>query len=270
MIAQAALQDTLTFTDFLSALAKEKVLSGSLEQYAAGASERKLRKSLEDQQQKQREAQAQRDQQRQQELRLLLHTALAGQLINPDSELVLLITAFLTEKDDFKELAPQTVASWFHEIISHSPDHLDDVQAPVPVTRQPHQLAGGERTITLKHIQGMPINGKHSRPVTLCTPDGQQILIHSWVDMAEQVVRWFLQQTSPLPIPFEGINRNRWFLNHAAIHKRPDQRKKFQQISVNGKTVYMDKDRSGQTFLHDIHALCLAMHIPPEGFQITL
>jgi len=74
-------------------------------------------------------------------------------------------------------------------------------------------------------MQSIPVAGKTSRPTGLQMPDGTSIAVRSWVDLAEQAVRWLLEHASPLPIPFEGCTRARWFLNHAPVHKRDEQRK---------------------------------------------
>jgi hypothetical protein len=73
-----------------------------------------------------------------------------------------------------------------------------------------------------------------------------------------------------MPIPFVSSHRTRYFLNSSREHKRQDQRKKFKEISAPGKTVYMDADRSGEMFLKDLYALCLAMDISPAAFQINV
>ena len=73
-----------------------------------------------------------------------------------------------------------------------------------------------------------------------------------------------------MPLPFQSGNRHRWFLNQSPAHKRDDQRTKFLRISARDKTVYMDKDRSGEMFVRDLNALCLAMQVAPDTFHITV
>ena len=271
LVTEAFLRDTTQITDFLITLSKTEVLSGSLERLAAEADERKKQETLEQYERQQREEEAQRIYIRQMELRALLHATLPEQLKSSDSELILNITACLNEQKQFNGLTPKTLSLWFSKLFSQ-PHGIREEEAIVSTPPQTPSFPqhSGERTLTLKALQGIPIDGKSSRPVALQTPDGAQTVVRSWVDFAEQAVRWLLQQSRPLPVPFETRQRTRWFLNHAPVHRREEIRKKFKAITADGKTVYMDADRSGEMFLQDIYALCQAMQIEPEQFRVTV
>ncbi len=131
-------------------------------------------------------------------------------------------------------------------------------------------LHQGKRTFTLRELKDQAINGKMIKPVAVQVPDTTIISVRSLGNLAETFVRWFLQQPRLIPLPFEASRRNLWFLNQVPEHKRPDQRKKFKEISAGGKTVYLDIDRSGKMFLDDIYALCLVMQVDPKAIQITI
>lgn len=273
LVVHASLHDTAQITDFMTMLSKTEVLSGSLERWAAEASERKTREALEQREIRQWQEEAQRIQERQRELRLLLETTLPEQLKNPNSDIVLILTSYLNEKEEYKDLAPETLSLWFTEFASQSPENTKEEPAnTIPLQSVPPSFAGrqGQRTLTLKALQGLSIDGKNSRPVALHTPDGAQVAVRSWVDLAAETIRWLLQQSLPLPIPFESGNRNRWFLSASPVHKREELRRKFKPITANRKTVHMDSDQSGEGFLRNIYALCQKMQIPPEEFRVTI
>ncbi len=273
LIIQAALRDTAQITNFLTLLSKPEVIEGSLERMADEARQRKLQEAHDLQDQQQREEELQRFQRRQMEIRGLLSTTLPDLLNDSKSELVAIIGNHLNKEDEFKDIAPETLSAWFNENLHQSLEargeqatslgHLQMVHPPLPVQQ-------GGRVMTLKELQGKPVDGKNSRPVILQAPDGTQTSVGSWVNLAEHVVRWLLQQPRPLPLPFESGNRKRWFLNHVPEHKRSDQAKQFKAITTHGKTVYMDADRSAEMFLKDVHMLCLAMQVDPNAFQITV
>ncbi len=273
LLAQAALRDTPQITAFLTALSKPEVLTGSLERLAEEVRQRRLQEAHDLRERQQREEELQSIQKRQTEIRGLLDTTLPGLLNDSKGELVVLMVKCLSKEEGLKDISLETLSGWFDENL-HQPLAYREEQA----TNLSHtqtlspSLSGqrGTRTLTLKELQGTPINGKNSRPVVLQVPDGTHITVGSWVNLAEHVVRWLLQQSRPMPLPFQSSHRTRWFLNRAPEHKHSDQRTKFKTISTHGKTVYMDADRSGEMFLKDIHALCLAMQVDPNAFQITV
>lgn len=273
LIIQAVLRDTAQITIFLTLLSKPKVLEGSLERVAEEVRQRKLQESHDLQEQQRREEELQRIQRRQTEISGHLDTALPSLLNDPKGELVALIANYLSQEEELKDIAPEALSVWFNENLHQSvadqvaqatiPGYIQTVHASLPEQQ-------GGRMLTLKELQGKPIDGKNSRPITLQVPDGTQTSVGSWVNLAEHVVRWLLQQPRSMPLPFQSSHRTRWFLNNTPEHKHSDQRTKFKTISTHGKTVYMDADRSGEMFLKDVHMLCLAMQVDPNAFQITV
>ena len=259
-VAHAKLQDTFQITDFLTALFKTKVLEGSLEQMATEAQERKIQEARDWQVRQQQEDEKRATQARQSELRRLLDTTLADLLSNPQGELIASIANSLSRQEEFGDISSDLLAEWFSENFSRFP------VGEVKLFTRPTQ---GELTLTLKQLQGKAIDGKSGRPLTLRLPDGNTFSVTSWVSLAEHIVRWLLVQPNSLPIPFEYSHPKRWFLNRAPEHKRPEQRKKFKEISSLHETVYMDSDRSAADLMNDLHALCVRMQIDPDGFQIT-
>jgi len=271
LITSVTLLDTGALTTFLTALSKTEVLSGGLERYVEQLSETKKQEALERRQQAEGEAEARRSKERQAELITLLHAMLPVQLGDAESGIIELITLYLSEIEEFKGIKAEMVTRWFREIFSPSPQSREVPSVSIEKRMPPpmFSVVNGDRTLNLRDMQSIPINGKKQKPIVLHLPDGTHIGISSWVGFAEQAVRWLLRQPRPLPIPFESGSRERWFLNHIPKHKRDDSRALFKTISVPGTTAYMDDDRSGQQFLQDIHALCLAVGVPPEGFRIT-
>ena len=273
LIAQASLRETAQISELMTTLSKSEVLSGSLKRIASEISERKRQESLEQEEARQREEKERCLRQRQQELQTLFNNFLPNQLQNAMSELVLRITLFLSEQQGLEDISSESVSQWFSETLAH-PLQREKSETVLPLPTQAVRLiqpiAPGDRILNLKDLQAIPVDGKNSRPLLLYTPDGSQIPVRSWVGFAEQAVRWLLQQSNPVPIPFEYTHANRWFLNLTQVHRRAELRRKFKIIKVNEKTVYMDTDRSGKQFLQDIHALCLEMKIAPEGFRISI
>ncbi len=273
LIVEASLHDTPAITNILAAVSKAQALSGGLERFAAETSAHRRQQALETEERRLLAEEEQRQQRQQAELRSRLDSEMADQLRDSASELVQTVTLYMNVQRDFKELLPRTLALWFGEILSRPPDdsnHASSHVAPEQVGRHLRSEQTGEKTVTLKALHDLPIDGKSERPIALETPDGKLVAVRYWVDIAEQAVHWLLQQSRPMPIPFEHSRPTRWFVNNNPVHKRKEQRARFATISTNGKTVYMDKDREGREFLKDIHALCLAMQIPPEGFRITM
>jgi len=259
-VDRARLQDSSPITDFLTALSKPMVLEGSLERMAAEAQERRVQQARKQQARQQQEEEKQAIQIRQSEVRRLLDTTLASVLSNPQDELIISIASSLSKREQLVDISPDILASWFSENLSRS---------PVEEAKQFTRPTQGEVTLTLRKLQGKAIDGKNGRPLSLRLPDGSTISIASWVNLAEHIVRWLLVQTPPMPIPFEHSHPKRWFLNRAPEHKRPDQRKKFKEVSSQHETVYMDADRSAADLMNDLYALCVRMQIDPDDLQIT-
>ena len=191
---------------------------------------------------------------------------------DPSNDLVLFISLYLNEKTDLEELTPETLSLWFEEILSQPQDAAakETTHPATPPNILPSfSEQNGERTHTLKVLQGLSIDGKISKPIAIHTPDGSQITVNSWVGIAAEVVRWLLQYSDSLPLPFISSHRTRYFINQSAVHLRKGLRTKFKTISANGKTVYMDADRSGDMFLRDLFNLCQEMHISADEFRIT-
>lgn len=44
----------------------------------------------------------------------------------------------------------------------------------------------------------------------------------------------------------------------------------FREIYANGRTVYVDEDRSARDFVADLNLLCLAMQVDPNAFQVQV
>jgi predicted type IV restriction endonuclease len=274
LIVQAALRDTSQITAFLTGLSKSEVLEGSLERLAEEARQRKLQEVSDLKEKLKREEELQSIRKRQTEIRNLLNTTLPNLLNDASSEVIVLMTMYLSEQEEFKDLSPEILASWFDEYLNPSMAYHEE-QTTYPVqsqmTHSNYSEKRGEVILSLKEIQGKSIDGNKIRPIILQAQNGTPINVRSWVNLAEEIVRWLLQQSRQVPIPFVSSHRTRYFLNSNPEHKSPDRRKKFKEISDLGKlTVYMDTDRSGEMFLKDLYALCEAMQVDPDTFQITI
>jgi hypothetical protein len=271
LLTEVRLRDTAEITDFLTALSKQKILEGSLERMAEEARQRKLQEAHDLQVQKQREVELQIKRKRMLEMKGLLDTMLPAFLKDPKTDLVISMAISLSDKEGLQYISPEAVSEWFDEKLHGPSPKMNEQDMSSSQSQTTHAVEQQGRSVfTLKEMQGMPIDGKKGRPFELQTPDGTQVAVRSWVNLAEHIVSWLLQQTSPLPLPFESSHHTRWFLNCVPEHKRPDQRTKFKKISFDGQTVYMDRDRSGRMFLDDLYALCRAMHIATEAFHITV
>lgn len=258
-VNQARLQETSSITDFLTALSKTMVLEGSLERMAVEAQGRRVREAHNRQARQEQEEGKRAAQTRQSEGRRLLDATLSDLLSNPQDALVISIASSLSKREQFGDISPATLSAWFNENLS---------PLLAEQTKQFTRPTQDEVTLTLTKLQGKAIDGKSGRPLSLRLPGGSTISVASWVNLAEHIVRWLLVQPSLMPIPFEHSHPKRWFLNRAPEHKRPDQRKKFKEVSSQQETVYMDADRSAADLMNDLHALCVRMQIDPNGFQI--
>ena len=272
LVTDVALTNATEIHRFLRALSKIEVLGGNLERFTAEEMTRRSQAAAEASDRARREEEACRASVQQESLGRLLRTSVIDNLRDPADDLVTAITSWLQDREDFREITPESVALAFSEAMSKprqdAPAQLNN-QTPVPALRSSVFPQRGEQTLSLTAMLKLPVDGKSSRPIALQMPDGANIAVRSWVDLAEQAVRWLLEQSVPLPIPFEGCTRARWFLNYAPVHKREDQRKKFRTISANDKTVYMDTDRSGAMFLQDIYMLYQGTHVAPDGIRVT-
>ncbi len=272
LISQATLQDTQQIKDFLTIISKAEVLNGSLERMAEATSLRKAQEVREQQERQQQESELQKLNQRQVKIKKVLDAELTDLLTSSTDDLVILMTDYLTHEKQWSEVSAESLSGWFNQRLNLSlmvqeeqdnpPETMTAASSPAP---REHQ-----QTFTLTDLQTKSVDGKKSRPVGFQAPDGTYRQVNSWVQLAVQAVSWLLQQSSSFPLPFEASNHARWFLNSEREHKRSDQRKKFKEISVLGRIIYMDADRSADMFLKDIYALCLAMKISPVAFQITL
>ena len=272
-LTQVQLQDTPQIIDFLTSLSKSNVLQGSLEGVAEEARQRRSQEARDLQERRQREEELRNSQKHDLETKLQLTKTLPGLLKNSRDELVILMTDFLSEQEHFESLSPEILSAWFSEnlaLLSTVPTEQSarPTQSNTPLPAFTREATGTTQTLT--EMQSKPIDGKKGGPVELQLPDGTKIPVRSWVNLAEHIVRSLLQQSDSMPLPFEYSHPKRWFLNHVPEHKRQDQRKKFKPVSVEGKTVYMDADRSASDLLADVHALCLAMHVVPDAFRITV
>ena len=273
LLTQVELQNTSQITDFLSALSKPEVLQGSLERTAETVSQRRLQEAHYQQEQQRREEELRSLHQRQMEIKGHLDTILPSLLKDPNSKLIVLLAEHLREQEEMGDISSETLSGWFagglHQFLPVREEQ--NVVRDLPQMSQPFlSKQQGGKAVTLKELQGIPIDGKSSRPLALQTPDGAQFSTSSWVQLAAQVVGWLLQQPNRMPLPFQSGNRQRWFLNQSPEHKRRDQRTKFLPISVLDRVVYMDKDRSGDMFIQDLNALCLAMQVAPDTFRVTV
>lgn len=273
LIAQAALRDTSQITAFLTGLSKSEVLAGSLERLAEEARQRKLQEASDLQEQLRREEELQIIRKRQTEIRNFLNSTLPNLLNDASSEVIVLMTMYLSEQEEVKDISPEILASWFDEYLNQSVAYQEEQTAYLVQPQMAHPVYSekqGEVTLTLKEMQGRPIDGNKSRPIALQTPDGAPMIVRSWVNLTEYIVRWLLQQSRPMPIPFDSGNRQRWFVNRVPEHKYSKPCDKFKEISAGVKTVYMDSDRSAVDLLADVYPLCLAMQFDPAAFQITM
>lgn len=271
LVSQAELSDTPQITLFLQAISKSEVLGGSFERIVVEGRQRKLQQDMDRLEQLKHEEELRAVQKRQMEIRDLLNTALPKFLGDPTSELIVLMTLCLSDQKEAEGISPEVLATWFSEKLL-SADHKDNstllnqVQAVAPTSSQ----QASANTLTLKELQGRPIDGKKSRLIGLQILDGNFLPVNQWVRLTIHIVSWLLVQPSVMPLPFESGNRNRWFLNQFPEHKQPSLRGEFESVSVHGKTVYMDKDRSAVDLLAAIYAICLAMQIDPGNFRITV
>ena len=273
LIRQAALRDTLQITTFLTTLSKPEVMAGSLERISVEECQRRMDEAHNLQEQQKREEELKNIYERQAEIKCLLSATLPSLLNDPNSELVVLITEYLSNTEEFIGISSESISVWFdktllkplvkREVQAIEPHHAQ-MMSPFVSEQQ------GRTTWTLKELQGRPINGKTSRLIALQAPDGTLMSVGKWVQLAIDIVSWIFQQPRPMPLPFASSNRNRWFLNHVPEHKRSNLDGKFAEISAHGKTIYMDKDSSAVDLLKDIYALCLAMQIDPDMFQVTV
>lgn len=272
-LTQVELQDTPQITDFLTSLSKSNVLQGSLEGVAEEARQRQSQEARDLKEQQQREEEIRNIRTRDAQTKVLLTTTLPDLLKNPNGELIVLMTDFLGEQEQFENISPEILSAWFSENLGllsmkATGQLAKPTQSNMSLPALPKAVQG--KTLTLVEMQSKPIDGKKGRPVELQLLDGTKIPVRSWVDLAEHMVRNLLQQSNSMPLPFEYSHPTRWFLNQFPEHKRQEQRKKFKAVSVEGKTIYMDADRSASDLLADVHALCLAMRVDPSAFRITV
>ena len=259
LITRASVEDTEAFRVFIVALSKTEALSGGLERYVEALIERNKQEALE-----------RREKERQAELLSCLQSTLPGQLSDAESGITELITLYLSEKEEFQGINAATVAGWFNEAFSPTPQSREKRKIN-PVTQQPLSpiVSDNTRTLNLREMQENTKIATSTKPVLLHLPGGTTVGIGKWVNFAEQAVICLSQQSHTLPIPFDAGSPTLWFLNLEPKHKRGTEFRGCRKIVYNGKTLYINTHYSARELLKAIHALCLAVGVPPEGFRIT-
>jgi predicted type IV restriction endonuclease len=258
LVACASLDNIEAFTEFMNALSKEKVCSGGLERYVVDLAERTRREAIE-QQEKERQA----------EILSLLRTTVSEQLCDTESEIIECITLYLSEKEEYRGIKAETVAEWYKQLLSSVPSSKKEATKR-STTQNPSLPSVPEASITLNllEIQYVDINGRRKKPILLYSPDGTQVETRTWKSLAEHFVCWLIQKSHILPIPFGSDSSTRWFVNTAPTHK-DGRAMTHTKLLYKGNTIYMDIDKSANSYLKDIYALCLAVNVAPEGFRIT-
>lgn len=268
LITSIALQDAEAFTAFMTWISKKEVLNGRLERL----SETKQQEALEQKAQLERKKEEERVKARQAEILNLLRSTLPIQLGDAESEVVQSIALYLREKDGFQDILPETVSQWFNEVLSPSPQNKAKRKAQSGMQQEPLPIINDSddiKTLSLVEIVGNTQIVTSTKPVSLYLPNGTKVSMSHWVDFAKQSVIYLSQQSLSLPLPF-GEGTKCWFLNLEPKHKDGETYKKwFKPIAYQDRTVYMHTLRNVDQFIRHIHALCLAVGVPPEGFRIT-
>jgi predicted type IV restriction endonuclease len=256
LIAEVSLRDTQIVHNFLSRLSKQSVLSGGLTHFVIEEAERKKQQSAESE-----------VQERQKALYRKLDAVLPELLEQEDSELLRSLTLSLNQNAEFADLSVETLARWFGD---HFRQPTSSTSIPAPFAKAQVAEKITSRTLSLEFLQRISVDGKNTRPSAVIFPDGTQAVTLSWVNLAEQTIRWLMRQEKRITLPFVSKNPKRYFLNIAPVHRAEELRCKFQAINENRQTIYMDKDWAGSDFLRYLHALCLQTQVSPSDIRITL
>lgn len=118
----------------------------------------------------------------------------------------------------------------------------------------------GSKTYTLQELvdsKGALVTGQ--KPQLVIFPDGEEITVKKWIEIAYAIIRW-LDQRQLLPeIPFPQTKKGkRYFLNIKAAHPAQNARHQFGELNLTNRgLVYMDTNRSADHIVRTLLSLNL-------------
>ncbi len=188
-----------------------------------------------------------------------LAAILNEQLPKHDSELIEAMVSTLKNKYGLAGLQNAEVAAYFQQQTPPTPPITDDTTPPPP----PSVSA---LTIPELRALGGKLTGK---PKKLTTPNGTEIVVDTWRDVAEQIVRYFGGKNQLPPLPYQGGSTGkRCFLNTMPRHLDGKEMLQPRELLIAGKTLYLCTNRSAADFVARLEDLCLVAGEAASGFSV--
>jgi hypothetical protein len=234
-VAQATLEDTTSFEEFLKALGKESVCSGGLEIFARHA---------------------------------WLSAFLQGQIADENSPVIKSIWNIARNQQGLVGVSRAEVVAYFKGAapIPISPPTVTPTNGGESEHTPPSVQGGFGLDFLRDHAKEYATGNK---PATLIFPDGSQVSITKWKDFVAKAVQWIGDRKSLPPLPYKGGRSKDNFLHSAPQHETEPMRA-YEEITINGQKVYVDTARSAKNIIQRLCELCEIVGIAPSGFVVIL
>lgn len=239
LVVEVHLHDKEAALAFLEAISRDSVCTGGLAAYAE-----RLRR--------QREQAARKS---------ALQALLRSLLFRPDSYLIRRIRRFARKQEGLSEVTGEEIVRCLQELWGGTPAPLEQPPASRPLATPPMPSADG---VSLVQLQQNRKRATGSKPTEVRFPDGTEVQVTTWIQLAVETVRWLMRTRRLPPMPFRGRRGGRqYFLNSEPRHER-EAMNHFDEVAEGSQTIYIHTCRSAYDLVGCLHALCEASGISPE------
>jgi hypothetical protein len=108
------------------------------------------------------------------------------------------------------------------------------------------------------------------QPERLYLPDGSDVSLPYWSEVAREVVTWVLAQGLLPSLPFQGGRKGKcFFLSSKPEHIETPMRNPI-TVVVNGRTVFVDVNRNGADLVSRLCEMCEEVGVSPTQFKVAV
>lgn len=235
--------DSSAFIEFLLALSKSSIQSGGLDEYA---------------------------------VRSRLRTVLQRELVEKDSPIVRSICSILRNKLGLISIQASDVVTYFRQ--------MKTVQTPISPNKHVITESGQEPTPqaavsrNLEELRSLGKKVRHNNPEVLTLPDGLEVPVQKWAEMAVEVVKWLAEHDKLPVLPFwpskaspSGweIGQRNWLLSTSPVHES-GREMSARVIDLSDRKVYINVGYNSSDFVWYLCFLCEAVDEAPSRFLVRL
>lgn len=233
LVLETKLSEPDRLKAFLAALSKDSVVNGGIESFVK---------------------------------RTCLAAQLSMQLHDATSDIVRAITNILVMRPGLNNISGVDITSYFSEdsdTMSHAASTLSSIET-TDATNIDESAVGLNSLLASASTY---VTGKRPRSVSF--PDGSVLLIRTWADLAQEVIR-FLMVCHQLPdVPFCGRTRGgSYFLNTSPQHQDRPMRA-CRRVENAGREIYIDTNRSGVDLIRSVCDVCALVGIDAGAIHVS-